>query len=156
MKKTMTIILGGGFMMSLFASLSEFNRTNLNNAATLFLVTFGIWSLFIAGWLIAFRLYTQPKLETGENILKSEWGSCDFGDGRIGGFLYLTKSRLIFKSHFLAHRKGYENSTILQDIAHMKKDGQNLRVETEIGQTMFFLLNDTSGWMDIINKSKMN
>ena len=156
MKKTMIIILGGGFMISLFASLGELNRTNLNNAATIFLVTFGTWSLLIGGWIIAIRLYTQPKLETGENILKSEWGSCDFGNGRIGGFLYLTKSRLIFKSHFLANRKGYESSTILQDIAYMKKNGQNLIIETELGQTMYFLLNDTNGWMDNINKSKIN
>ncbi len=93
-------------MISLFASLGELNRTNLNNAATIFLVTFGTWSLLIGGWIIAIRLYTQPKLETGENILKSEWGSCDFGNGRIGGFVYHRKDIGInFKTLHICKKK---------------------------------------------------
>ena len=142
----MMIIFGAGLAMALISFLGEIKRTNLDNATILFLVTFGTWCLFFGGFLIALRVYTQPKLEPQEKVLKAEWGSSDFGNGRMGGFLYLTRTRLIFKSHFLSRVKGYQNSILLQDIANTKKDGQNLIVKTHQGQTIYFLLNDADDW----------
>ena len=132
--------------MATVSFLGELKRTDFNNALVLFVVIFGTWSLFFGGFFLALRVYTQPKLEPEEKVIKFEWGSSDFGNGRIGGMLYLTATRLIFKSHFLSPVKGYEQRIFLRDIAKIAKDGQNLIITTMQGQIVYFLLNDSNDW----------
>jgi hypothetical protein len=86
--------------MSLIPSLGMLKASDINSAIVMFITTFGAWLLVWSIFYSLVRNYTKPDLEPEEKVIKTEWGSCFSADGIIGGMLYLTTNKMVFRSHF--------------------------------------------------------
>lgn len=99
----------------------------------------------------------KPKLLEGEKVAIESLANLSNGFEKIGGKLFLTDKRLIFKSHKLnIHRKqinfefGQISEVVKQKIAKISDNG--VRVTTTDGKNFDFVVQDRDKWLEEFHK----
>ena len=120
--------------------------------------------LLFGGIMSAFGMYQAAKfkgqcpLTPGETLVKEGPANHFVGAEGVGGWLYLTSTRLYFRSHKL-NLQNHELSIPLTDVTGTKKSltagiiPNGLAVETAKGSERF-VVNGARSWVEAIEHSK--
>ncbi|MEB2777704.1 GRAM domain-containing protein [Algoriphagus sp. D3-2-R+10] len=162
----LAVLLGGTFMVGLFLIdflLEEklYNWKSLVFQGIFFGVIMVISFPYLFGkFAISLGKNINPELDPDEEIETEGPANLFRGKEAVGGKLFLTNEKLIFKSHKLNIRTGQSDipfDTII-DIQEQKTEkltDNGLRVKTVDGREYDFVVDDRKSWMEKLSK-KLN
>tara|TARA_R110002124_G_scaffold144672_1_gene309815 strand:- start:199 stop:756 length:558 start_codon:yes stop_codon:yes gene_type:complete len=133
-------------------------------------ILFGIWMGFGLPYLAQrfgskggylFLKNIKPDLVTDEHIESEGPASLFRGMESVGGKLFLTNQRAIFKAHKMNIQTGQTNIPFeniseisLRKTAHVIENG--LRIKMNSGEAFDFVLNERETWIEKLNEKLVN